>query len=229
METTNNNIKIVRLQSGEDVIADCIEDNENNLVFLDNPMLLVFKRMPTGQTVMLMAPWLPIEVIKENTATVYDTDILTYIEPKDDLIEYYGNAVLEAQETMETKSKLNDIFDEEDEEEDEDNLYDPEELLEILKERKIKMKEIPIETFHEIIREAQKKAEQEILSDTHALKKTLGEEEFIAAMTEKDQLQLKAQFEKIVYDFTGLGPQDQIDFPYITYAYHFQKSTLPIK
>ena len=27
---------------------------------------------------------------------------------------------------------------------------------------------------------------------------------FIAAMTEKDQLQLKAQFEKIVYDFTGL-------------------------
>ena len=136
METTNNNIKIVRLQSGEDVIADCIEDNENNLVFLDNSMLLVFKRMPTGQTVMLMAPWLPIEVIKENTATVYDTDILTYIEPKDDLIEYYGNAVLEAQETMETKSKLNDIFDEEDEEEDEDNLYDPEELLEILKERK---------------------------------------------------------------------------------------------
>ncbi|MEN8274888.1 class I SAM-dependent methyltransferase [Acinetobacter seifertii] len=48
---------------------------------------------------------------------------------------------------------------------------------------------------------------------------------FIAAMTEKDQLQLKAQFEKIVYDFTGLGPQDQIDFPYVTYAYHFQKST----
>ncbi len=46
---------------------------------------------------------------------------------------------------------------------------------------------------------------------------------FIAAMTEKDQLQLKAQFEKIVYDFTGLGPQDQIDFPYVTYAYHFQK------
>ncbi|SST68778.1 SAM-dependent methyltransferase [Acinetobacter baumannii] len=44
-------------------------------------------------------------------------------------------------------------------------------------------------------------------------------------MTEKDQLQLKAKFEKIVYDFTGLGPQDQIVFPYITYAYHFQKST----
>ncbi|MFI7826816.1 hypothetical protein ACFMJK_26400, partial [Acinetobacter baumannii] len=46
-----------------------------------------------------------------------------------------------------------------------------------------------------------------------------------ASTTEKDQLQLKAQFEKIVYDFTGLSPQDQIDFPYITYAYHFQKNT----
>ena len=50
METTNNNIKIVRLQSGEDVIADCIEDNENNLVFLDNPMLLVFKRIDRKST-----------------------------------------------------------------------------------------------------------------------------------------------------------------------------------
>lgn len=133
--TTNNNIKIVRLQSGEDVIADCFEDADNNLVLLDNPMLLVFKRMPSGQTVMIMAPWLPIEVIKENAATVYDSDILTYIEPKEDLVEYYGNAVLEAQETMEAKNKLKDIYDEEDEE-DKENLYDPEELLEMLKEQK---------------------------------------------------------------------------------------------
>lgn len=46
---------------------------------------------------------------------------------------------------------------------------------------------------------------------------------FIAAMTEKINYSSKLSLKKIVYDFTGLGPQDQIVFPYITYAYHFQK------
>lgn len=45
----------------------------------------------------------------------------------------------------------------------------------------------------------------------------------IAAMPEHQQQQLKARFEQIVFDFTGLTAQDQIDFPYTTFAYHFQK------
>ena len=46
---------------------------------------------------------------------------------------------------------------------------------------------------------------------------------FIAAMPEHQQQQLKARFEQIVFDFTGQTAQDQIDFPYTTFAYHFQK------
>lgn len=46
---------------------------------------------------------------------------------------------------------------------------------------------------------------------------------FIAAMPPTEQQQLKAKFEQIVFDFTGLTAQDQIDFPYTTFAYHFQK------
>lgn len=46
---------------------------------------------------------------------------------------------------------------------------------------------------------------------------------FIAAMPEHQQQQLKARFEQIVFDFTGRTAQDQIDFPYTTFAYHFQK------
>ena len=48
---------------------------------------------------------------------------------------------------------------------------------------------------------------------------------FIAAMPEHQQQQLKARFEQIVFDFTGLSTQDQIDFPYTTFAYHFQKTS----
>ena len=47
---------------------------------------------------------------------------------------------------------------------------------------------------------------------------------FIAAMPEIEQQRLKAKFEQIIFDFTGLTAQDQIDFPYTTYAYHFQKA-----
>jgi hypothetical protein len=115
-QTTNNNIKIVRLQSGEDVMANYYEDTENGTVLLDNPMHIIFKRIPTGQTVMMMMPWLPIELIKENNAIIYDSDILTIIDPKEDLIEYYGNVVLHANERMENTT---DFFSSEDDEEDE--------------------------------------------------------------------------------------------------------------
>jgi len=133
--TTNTNIKIVRLQSGEDIMADCIEDTEQGTVLLENPMHIIFKRVPTGQTVMMMMPWLPIELIKDNSAIIYDSDILTVIEPKDDLINYYGQIVISAQERMENSTN---IFGEEDDDEDEDmkEEIDPEALFELLKEKK---------------------------------------------------------------------------------------------
>ena len=140
-QTTNNNIKIVRLQSGEDIMADVMENDENELIVLDNPMHIIFKRMPTGQTVMMMMPWLPIEIIKENNAIIYGTDILTVIEPKDDLIEYYGRAVLEAQEIMEKKRirgiNDEDFDDEEDEDGDEEELQ-VEDIIDLMREKKNK-------------------------------------------------------------------------------------------
>jgi hypothetical protein len=134
METTpNNNIKIVRLQSGEDIMADVIQDEENDTLLLDNPMHIIFKRIPSGQTIMMMMPWLPIEIIKENNAIVYATDILTIIEPKDDLIEYYGNIVFEAHEKMMESRDFNSY---EDDEEDEEEELSSEEIMELIKEKK---------------------------------------------------------------------------------------------
>lgn len=45
---------------------------------------------------------------------------------------------------------------------------------------------------------------------------------FIAAMPKEQQLQMKHAFEDIVKNYTGLSATDLIDFPYITYAYHYQ-------
>ena len=133
--TTNTNIKIVRLQSGEDIMADCIEDTEQGTVLLENPMHIIFKRIPTGQTVMMMMPWLPIELIKENSAIIYDSDILTVIDPKEDLINYYGQIVISAQEKMENSENIFGEDDDDDEEEPQEEI-DPEALFELLKEKK---------------------------------------------------------------------------------------------
>ena len=133
-------VKIVRLQSGEDIIASIIEDNESEMIMLDNPMHLIFKRTSQG-TMMVMLPWLPIELIKDNIATIYSSDVLTIVDPKDALVEYYGNMINTQQlkdmrdNTMvdNLKEALDDSDDEEDysEEENEETLT-KEEAMEIV-------------------------------------------------------------------------------------------------
>ena len=46
---------------------------------------------------------------------------------------------------------------------------------------------------------------------------------FIATMPKAQQRQLKTEFENIVMQYTSKQPQDEISFPYLTYAYHFKK------
>lgn len=90
--TPTHNIKIVRLNSGEDVIADLVTTANSSFTILNNPMNLMFKRTAKG-TVMMMVPWLPIEIIDDNIATINNSEILTTAQPKQDLIEYYGHMV----------------------------------------------------------------------------------------------------------------------------------------
>ena len=96
-----DNVKIIRMQTGEDIMASMIEEQEQNeTVVLNNPMRLVFRRLPTGQTALMMMPWLPVELIKEDSAIIYTTDIITVIEPKESMKEYYENLVDKTIEEM---------------------------------------------------------------------------------------------------------------------------------
>ena len=95
-----DNIKIVRLQSGEDIIADYMEDVEGSTILLTNPMTLMFKRLPTGKAVMMMSPWLPLELVENTTARLFSQDVLTVFEPKAQLIEYYNSTVIEVEQDL---------------------------------------------------------------------------------------------------------------------------------
>jgi len=131
-------IKLVRLRSGEDILSVYKEDLETEMVMLKDPMTIIFKRLPTGQSVLMISPWLPVELIQDNTATIYTDDILTVIEPKSVLIEHYIkmvnnlNQFIDDDDNMLRRhlSELEDDMEEDLEEED------MEEILEALKEKK---------------------------------------------------------------------------------------------
>jgi hypothetical protein len=125
------------MQTGEDIMASMYEEENSDMIQLDEPMRLVFRRMPTGQTMMMMMPWLPIELIKVNSANVYATDIITVVEPKEEMIQYYGKLVARLSEDLkESGDHLQRLLDEEDEEldyEEDDGPLTEEQLDQLLK------------------------------------------------------------------------------------------------
>ena len=86
-------IKLFRLATGDEIISAFVEDIESNTVILQHPMKLVFRRIPTGATILAMMPWLPSELIKVDAACIDLAEIVTVLELKDDMVDYYLNIV----------------------------------------------------------------------------------------------------------------------------------------
>jgi len=133
-----HNVKIIRMQTGEDIMASMIGEEEEETVLLEDPMRLIFRRMPTGQTVMMMMPWLPVELIKDNNALIYNSDIITIVEPKESMIEYYENLVIKTMLEMEkSEDMIAGLLKEQAGEEDtEDEEYSMEDLIQFVEEVK---------------------------------------------------------------------------------------------
>lgn len=132
----SQNIKIIRMQTGEDIVANIVEEDEDS-VLLNSPMRLIFRRLQNGQSVMMMMPWLPVELIKEDSTIVYLDDIITVMNPKDSMIEYYENIV---NKSLMDASDFDDILSEPEE--------DLEEINEITEELTERLEEIKNRTLH---------------------------------------------------------------------------------
>ena len=131
-----SNIKILRMQTGEDIISLIQPDKDNETILLNNPMRVVIKRDGQGSTIFMMLPWLPIEIIKEDAAIVYTSDVITMVDPRDSLIQYYNSAVNDSLLTMirsenEIENALSGI--------DEEEMISEEELQQIEEYKKGKL------------------------------------------------------------------------------------------
>ena len=129
----HDTIKILRLKDGEDIITAYHIDEKSNVVVMDNPMTIFFKRMGMGKSIVMMNPWLPLEIVEQNIAKIYANEIMTIIEPKQSLVQYYLQSVKESKEMVEMNSKMIDeaLLNMADEEESGE-----EEMLQAVKESK---------------------------------------------------------------------------------------------
>jgi hypothetical protein len=126
------------MQSGEDIMASMFEEENSDQIQINDPMRIVFRRLPTGQTVMMMMPWLPVELIKENSAMIYYSDIVTVVEPKESMIRYYDKLVERTIEEMADSDKMIDNLLEEQEQEEDVQHQIIEEVIQSIQEAKNK-------------------------------------------------------------------------------------------
>jgi hypothetical protein len=89
METT---IKIFRLNSGEDIIAET--ERKDNLFKVINPIVFMLRNdSRSGNQTVSMTFWLPVSLMEKNQTIIDSKDIIAMMDPSVDFAEYYIGAV----------------------------------------------------------------------------------------------------------------------------------------
>lgn len=78
------NVKLIRMWSGEDVVADLIENKDDSVVIC-NPIVAV----PAGQGQMGFAPWSPLLSGKGTELEITKKYIVYISETQDQIVEQY--------------------------------------------------------------------------------------------------------------------------------------------
>ena len=80
-------VKIVRLQTGEDVIAKMDKDTMGNYTF-DKPFVIIPTQSAPGKPVQLiLTPWMPYT--DDKSLTIDESKVVTIANPKDDILKSY--------------------------------------------------------------------------------------------------------------------------------------------
>ena len=86
-------VKLIRLKSGEDIIAYIEQVDKLNFVVREPMVVLTKQDNRTYKHIIMMDHWLPVPLIRHNEAFITESEIVTMLEPTSDFSEYYENAV----------------------------------------------------------------------------------------------------------------------------------------
>ena len=99
-----NNIKIVRLQNGEDIICDLSSLDDMHYIALDPMSFQIFHKNDNHQ--IAMTHFLPVQLVKSNEIVLSEKDILFVTEPTDSFAEYYLGSIDKIKVLMKTRASL---------------------------------------------------------------------------------------------------------------------------
>ena len=77
------NVKLIRMWSGEDVIADLVEENDS--IVISNPIVAI----PSGNGQLGFAPWSPLLKDKDETIKVSKSYVVYIADTQEQIVEQY--------------------------------------------------------------------------------------------------------------------------------------------
>jgi hypothetical protein len=86
-------IKILRLKSGEDIIAYLEKVDKLNFIVREPMVVLLKSDARSGKQIIMMDHWLPAPLIQNNEAFITECEIVTILEPTSEFSEYFEGAV----------------------------------------------------------------------------------------------------------------------------------------
>lgn len=104
-------IQIIRLKNGEDIIGEVFEDIRDELE-IDCPMTVDLE-YHGNQSGLVMAHWLPVQLIEKNMVKIKSCDVLTRFYPNNEFAEYYTNTVSKLKDLLKAKKITDALTDEE--------------------------------------------------------------------------------------------------------------------
>jgi hypothetical protein len=105
-------IKIVRLKNGEDIIGNVIE-TDYECYIKDALRIELYDDVRKQTQVLTLANWAPSSIIKVNECKIYENDILTKFEPTESFVQHYQATIVAMQQMVIAKEKTDSMSDEE--------------------------------------------------------------------------------------------------------------------
>lgn len=99
---------MARLKTGEDIIGNFMADLPLHEYIITEPMVVEIEH-GSKSSGLVMAHWLPVQLLHENKITIDASEILGFIQPSEEFVEYYQSTVSRLRELLLAKKKINEI------------------------------------------------------------------------------------------------------------------------
>ena len=105
-------IKIVRLKTGTDIIGYIKEENYSTYI-RDAMIIEMHDDLRNQKQILTLANWAPSSIIKVNECAIGDNDILTIFEPTDIFVDHYLGTLKTISNLAKTKEETDKLDDDE--------------------------------------------------------------------------------------------------------------------